>query len=112
MSVALFGPAGNSLSFAKMGYKTSLQVPEYLDKMGLDCFEPEGAFYAFPCIKSTGLSSADFCEKLLYDQKVAVIPGTAFGASGEGHVRCSYAYSLDSINEALNRIETFVRKIK
>lgn len=80
--------------------------------MGLDCFEPEGAFYAFPCIKSTGLSSADFCEKLLYDQKVAVIPGTAFGASGEGHVRCSYAYSLDSINEALNRIETFVRKIK
>jgi len=80
--------------------------------MGLDCFEPEGAFYAFPCIKSTGLSSAEFCEKLLYDQKVAVIPGTAFGASGEGHVRCSYAYSLDSINEALNRIETFVKKIK
>ena len=80
--------------------------------MGLDCFEPEGAFYAFPCIKSTGLSSGEFCEKLLYDQKVAVVPGTAFGESGEGHVRCSYAYSLDSINEALNRIETFVRKTK
>ena len=78
--------------------------------MGLDCFEPEGAFYAFPSIKSTGLSSQDFCEKLLYDQKVAVVPGTAFGDSGEGHVRCSYAYSLDSINEALNRIETFVKK--
>ncbi len=80
--------------------------------MGLDCFEPEGAFYAFPCIKSTGLSSGEFCERLLYDQKVAVVPGTAFGESGEGHVRCSYAYSLDSINEALNRIETFVKKFK
>lgn len=80
--------------------------------MGLDCFEPEGAFYAFPSIKSTGLSSNDFCEKLLYDMKVAVIPGTAFGDSGEGHVRCSYAYSLDSINKALNRIETFVKKNK
>lgn len=80
--------------------------------MGLDCFEPEGAFYAFPSIKSTGLSSNDFCEKLLYDMKVAVIPGTAFGNSGEGHIRCSYAYSLENINEALSRIETFVRKIK
>lgn len=80
--------------------------------MGLDCFEPEGAFYAFPSIKSTGLTSNDFCEKLLYDMKVAVIPGTAFGDSGEGHIRCSYAYSLENINEALNRIETFVKKIK
>lgn len=80
--------------------------------MGLDCFEPEGAFYAFPCIKSTGLSSADFCEKLLYSKKVAVIPGTAFGGSGEGHIRCSYAYSLDNINEALNRIEAFVKECK
>ena len=80
--------------------------------MGLECFEPEGAFYAFPCIKSTGLSSADFCEKLLYSKKVAVIPGTAFGDSGEGHIRCSYAYSLDNINEALNRIEAFVKEIK
>ncbi len=82
------------------------------NSMGLDCFEPEGAFYAFPSIKSTGLSSNDFCEKLLYDMKVAVIPGTAFGECGEGHVRCSYAYSLDSINEALTRIETFLKKIK
>ncbi len=78
--------------------------------MGLDCFEPEGAFYAFPSIKSTGLTSNDFCEKLLYSKKVAVIPGNAFGASGEGHIRCSYAYSLDSINEALNRIEAFVKE--
>ncbi len=82
------------------------------NSMGLDCFEPEGAFYAFPSIKSTGLSSNDFCEKLLYSEKVAVIPGTAFGASGEGHIRCSYAYSLDNINEALNRIEAFVKKQK
>ena len=80
--------------------------------MGLDCFEPQGAFYAFPSIKSTGLSSNDFCEKLLYDMRVAVIPGNAFGDCGDGHIRCSYAYSLDSINEALSRIETFVKKIK
>lgn len=77
--------------------------------IGLDCFEPEGAFYAFPCIKSSGYNSSDFCEKLLYDKKVAVIPGTAFGECGEGFVRCSYAYSLDNINEALNRIEAFVK---
>ena len=81
------------------------------NSMGLECFEPEGAFYAFPSIKSTGLSSNDFCEKLLYDMKVAVIPGNAFGDCGEGHVRCSYAYSLESINEALERIETFVKKL-
>ena len=80
--------------------------------MGLDHFEAQGAFYAFLSIKSTGLSSNDFCEKLLYDMKVAVIPGNAFGDCGEGHIRCSYAYSLDSINEALNRIETFIKKLK
>lgn len=77
--------------------------------MGLDCFEPKGAFYTFPCIKSTGLSSDEFCEKVLMEKKVAVIPGTAFGASGEGFIRCSYAYSIDSINEALSRIEAFVK---
>ncbi len=80
--------------------------------MGLECFEPEGAFYTFPCIQSTGLSSNDFCEKLLFGKKVAVIPGTAFGSSGEGFVRCSYAYSLKNINEALNRIEAFIKDIK
>lgn len=77
--------------------------------MGLDCFEPEGAFYTFPCIKSTGLNSNDFCEKLLYDKRVAVVPGTAFGASGEGFIRCSYAYSIKNINAALERIEAFVK---
>ena len=78
--------------------------------MGLDCFEPLGAFYVFPSIKKTGLTSEEFCEKLLYDQKVAVVPGTAFGESGEGYIRCSYAYSIDEIKEALGRIEIFVKK--
>lgn len=77
--------------------------------MGLECFEPKGAFYAFPCIKSTGMSSDEFCEKLLRQKKVAVIPGSAFGECGDGFIRCSYAYSIDNINEALNRIESFVK---
>ncbi|MBQ4145203.1 MAG: aminotransferase class I/II-fold pyridoxal phosphate-dependent enzyme [Clostridia bacterium] len=77
--------------------------------MGLECFEPEGAFYAFPCIKSTGMDSNTFCEKLLYDKKVAVVPGNAFGECGDGFVRCSYAYSIKNINEALERIEAFVK---
>lgn len=79
-------------------------------KMGLSCFEPLGAFYAFPCIKSTGMTSAEFCEALLMEEKVAVVPGTAFGECGEGFVRCSYAYSIKSIEEALKRIEKFVKK--
>ena len=107
-----FGPSGNSIAFSEAGYTKTEQTAPYLKNMGLDCFEPEGAFYAFPSIKSTGLSSNDFCEKLLYDMKVAVIPGTAFGECGEGHVRCSYAYSVDSITKALDRIETFVKKVK
>ena len=80
--------------------------------MGLYCFEPLGAFYLFPCIKSTGFTSEEFCEKLLYEQNVAVVPGTAFGECGEGFVRCSYAYSLDIINEAISRIENFMKKIE
>lgn len=79
------------------------------NNMGLECFNPEGAFYTFPCIKSTKMSSNEFCERLLYEKRVAVVPGTAFGECGEGFLRCSYAYSLDSINEALNRIEAFVK---
>ncbi len=77
-------------------------------KMGLSCFEPFGSFYVFPCIKSTKLSSAKFCEKLLQQEKVAVIPGTAFGDSGEGFVRACYCSSLDNINEALKRISRFI----
>lgn len=77
--------------------------------MGLECFNPEGAFYAFPCIKSTGLDSTAFCEKLLETKKVAVVPGNAFGKSGEGFVRCSYAYSVKKITAALELIEDFVK---
>ena len=79
-------------------------------QMGLSCFEPRGAFYVFPCIKKTGMTSNEFCEKLLYDEKVAVVPGNAFGESGEGFVRCSYAYSIENIERALYRIWTFVKK--
>ena len=78
------------------------------EKMGLECFEPLGAFYIFPSIKKFGLSSEEFAEKLLADQKLAVVPGNAFGDSGEGFLRISYAYSIDKINEALNRIDMFV----
>ena len=78
--------------------------------MGLSCFEPLGAFYVFPCIKSTGMTSDEFCNRLLQEEKVAVVPGTAFGECGEGFIRCSYAYSVESIEEALNRIARFVEK--
>ena len=83
-----------------------------LNEIGLDCFEPEGAFYAFPSIKSTGLSSEEFSQQLLEEEGVVVIPGSVFGESGEGFVRCSYASSLENIYEALDRIERFVSKIK
>ena len=76
--------------------------------MGLDCFEPEGAFYMFPSIKKTGLSSDEFCERLLRDQKVAVVPGSAFGESGEGHVRISYSYSMNHLREAMGRMKLFL----
>ena len=80
--------------------------------MGLECFEPLGAFYVFPSIKSLNMSSGDFCEQLIKEQQVAVIPGDAFGASGEGFIRCSYAYSIDAISKALERIEKFVSNHK
>lgn len=79
-------------------------------KMGLSCFEPKGAFYVFPSIQETGLSSNAFAETLLEEENVAVVPGNAFGESGEGFVRCSYAYSIQNITEALSRIERFVKK--
>ena len=85
---------------------------ESFNKMGLTCFNPEGAFYVFPCIKSTGLTSEKFCEKLLENQKVAVVPGNAFGQSGEGFIRVSYAYSLKHLMEALKRIQAFLDNIK
>lgn len=83
-----------------------------LRSMGLDCFEPEGAFYIFPSIESTGLSSEEFCERLLHEQEVAVIPGSAFGASGEGHVRISYSYSMKHLREACSRMRKFLENLK
>ena len=80
--------------------------------LGLECREPLGAFYAFPSIKSTGMTSGEFCEKLLYSKKVALVPGDAFGDSGEGFVRASYCYSIDHIKEALLRIGEFLKEIK
>ncbi|MGI6120253.1 MAG: aminotransferase class I/II-fold pyridoxal phosphate-dependent enzyme [Desulfosporosinus sp.] len=79
-------------------------------QMGLDCFEPLGAFYVFPDIAKTNLSSEEFAEKLLKEEKVAVVPGTAFGPSGEGFIRCSYAYSIEQLQEALKRITRFVER--
>ncbi len=81
------------------------------NKIGLTCREPKGAFYAFPCIRSTGMTSDEFCEQLLYSQKVAVVPGTAFGAGGEGFIRASYCYSTEHIKEALSRIQRFLQEI-
>lgn len=80
--------------------------------MGLSCFEPLGAFYVFPCIKSLGMTSEEFANKLLMEEKVAVVPGNAFGDSGEGFIRCSYAYSIDNIDEALKRIARFVERYR
>ncbi len=83
-----------------------------LSDIGLPCFEPEGAFYVFPNIGGYGLTSEEFCEKMLYDTHCAIVPGTAFGESGEGFARISYAYSVDHICKALERLDQFVRKIK
>ena len=87
-------------------------IVDGFNKMGLTCFEPEGAFYVFPCIRSTGLSSEDFCEQLIYKEHVAVVPGPAFGACGEGFVRVSYSYSIRHITEALHRIEHFLEELR
>lgn len=86
-------------------------VVKGFNDMGLPCFEPEGAFYAFPCIKSTGLSSQEFCKRLLQTKKVAIVPGDAFGDSGEGFVRVSYAYSLAHLDTAMQRIREFLNEL-
>ncbi len=83
-----------------------------LNEIGLTCFEPKGAFYVFPSIKSTGLTSQQFCDELLFGHKVAVVPGDAFGECGEGHIRISYAYSLKHLMEAVSRISEFLEEIK
>ena len=83
-------------------------VVRTFNEMGLTCFEPRGAFYAFPCIKSTGMTSQEFCTKLLEQKHVALVPGDAFGASGEGYCRVSYAYSVEHLTEAMKRIRAFL----
>jgi aminotransferase len=89
--------------------RRELMVVE-LNSLGLKCFRPQGAFYVFPCIKSTGLSSMEFSRQLLEEEKVAVVPGTAFGPCAEGYIRISYASSMDNLKEALNRIRKFLER--
>jgi aminotransferase len=85
-------------------------IVDGLNAIGLPTFEPRGAFYAFPDIRPTGLTSSEFSEKLIYEEKVAAVPGSAFGACGEGFVRMSYATAYEKIEEALRRIERFVKR--
>lgn len=87
-------------------------IVDSFNKMGLTCFEPEGAFYIFPSITKTGLTSDEFCEKLLYSKQVAVVPGSAFGECGEGHIRVSYSYSIKHITEAVKRISEFLATLE
>lgn len=111
-----------ALEAIKNGYEDSEEMIEQyhqrrnvivkgLNNAGLPCLMPGGAFYAFPSIKETGLTSDEFCERLLFEEKVAVVPGNAFGECGEGHIRCSYATSLDRIQQAVERIGRFVSKL-
>ena len=81
-----------------------------LNALGLACCEPQGAFYAFPAIGASGLDDHTFADRLLAEERVAVVPGSAFGPRGDGHVRCSYAKSYDNIQEALHRIGNFIRR--
>ena len=87
-------------------------VLHMLNEMGIPCFEPMGAFYVFPCIKEFGLSSEDFANRLLAEEKVAIVPGTAFGDSGEGFLRISYAYSIDNLRKALTRLSHYVERLR
>lgn len=86
-------------------------VVKWLNRMGLPCFNPEGAFYAFPSIQSTGLTSLEFCERLLHAKQVAIVPGDAFGDCGKGFVRVSYSYSVSHLSEGLERIEQFLKEL-
>ena len=86
-------------------------VVHELRSMGMDCFEPYGAFYVFPSIKRFGMTSEEFATRLLEQEKVAVVPGTAFGDCGEGFLRISYAYSLDNLKIALGRVRNFVERL-
>lgn len=87
-------------------------VVKGFNDMGLTCHKPQGAFYIFPCIRSTGMTSEEFCNELLKDQKVACVPGTAFGDAGEGFIRVSYAYSIEELQTAITRINTFLKNLE
>lgn len=103
----------NDVEFMRDAYdKRRRFLLHSLRKMGLECFEPYGAFYVFPSIKSLGMTSEEFATKLLNEEKVALVPGTAFGACGEGYLRISYAYSIENLKVALERIERFVTKLR
>ena len=81
-------------------------------EMGLECFEPYGAFYVFPCIKEFGMTSEEFADRFLREEKVAVVPGTAFGDCGEGFLRISYAYSLENLKTALEKMKNFITRLR
>ncbi len=91
--------------------KRRLLIVSGLRDIGLDCHTPQGAFYAFPSIRSTGLDSETFAERLLLEGGVAVVPGTVFGVGGEGHIRCSYATNIDTIRKALERMKKFASSL-
>jgi aminotransferase len=106
---ALRGSA-NSVLEMKREYKRRREfVVSRLNEIGLECRMPEGTFYVFPSIKNTGMSSVDFAKKLLHKEKVAVVPGSAFGSQGEGYIRIAYASSMDNLKEAMARIEHFLK---
>ena len=111
-AIEAFAAGDDHIEFMRDDYdrRRKLMV-EGLRRIGLDCYEPEGAFYLFPSIKSTGLSSETFCERLLLEEKVAVIAGNAFGDCGEGFIRICYAYSEENLKEALVRMERFLQKL-
>lgn len=108
---ALKNGEGDTQEMARQYDRRRRLIVSSLNNMGLKCFEPKGAFYAFPCIESTGLSSDEFAERLLLDEKVAVVPGNAFGECGEGYIRCSYATSLHNIQQAMQHMAKFVQKL-
>lgn len=95
----------------KRSYHRRNYFVQSLNEIGLDCHIPGGAFYAFPSITKTGLTSDQFAERLLFEEKVAVVPGNVFGESGEGHVRCSYASSMEQLKESIKRIKRFIEKL-
>lgn len=109
LEALLHGEADVRAMVASYNERRTLIVDGF-NRIGLACYEPRGAFYAFPSIARTGMTSDDFAEKLLYEERVAVVPGSAFGAAGEGFVRCTYCTARDKIEEALTRIGRFVQR--